>query len=195
MQDCVRSYPQFSLCGLNCGLCPRYHTEGDSRCPGCGGPGFRLKHPACAVISCNKKHDDVEFCFQCSAYPCGKYAKPEAADSFISYRNIARDFQDAQKDLDSYKKNLERKTVILRYLLDTHDNGRRKNYYCQAVNLLDLEFLEDLVGIIQKDIEPLRIDVNAKSSLIVQLIESQAKKTGLELGLRKKNTPPDGEQV
>jgi len=29
-----REYPLFSACGLNCGLCPRYHTDGISKCPG-----------------------------------------------------------------------------------------------------------------------------------------------------------------
>gem|GEM_PF-3991072 len=36
MEYKVRSYPLFSDCGLNCGLCPRYYTDGASRCPGCG---------------------------------------------------------------------------------------------------------------------------------------------------------------
>ena len=31
-----REYPLFSACGLNCGLCPRFYTDGESRCPGCG---------------------------------------------------------------------------------------------------------------------------------------------------------------
>ncbi|HCP15088.1 MAG TPA: hypothetical protein DIT32_04865, partial [Peptococcaceae bacterium] len=64
MKEYVRAYPLFSLCGLNCGLCPRYHTEGESRCPGCGGPAFHLKHPSCAVITCSRKHGGVEHCCQ-----------------------------------------------------------------------------------------------------------------------------------
>lgn len=24
-----RAYPQFSMCGLNCGLCPMYHAYGN----------------------------------------------------------------------------------------------------------------------------------------------------------------------
>jgi hypothetical protein len=33
MKEYYRNYPLFSLCGLNCGLCPRYHTQGESKCP------------------------------------------------------------------------------------------------------------------------------------------------------------------
>jgi len=54
MKEYKREYPLFSLCGLNCGLCPKYHTNGESKCPGCGGTDFTLKHPPCKVIRCNQ---------------------------------------------------------------------------------------------------------------------------------------------
>lgn len=55
MKEYKREYSLFSLCGLNCGLCPHYQTNGISKCPGCGGQDFHLKHPTCAVITCNRK--------------------------------------------------------------------------------------------------------------------------------------------
>lgn len=36
MNPYSRSHPEFSLCGLNCSLCPRFRVTGTSRCPGCG---------------------------------------------------------------------------------------------------------------------------------------------------------------
>lgn len=93
MKEYKREYPMFSLCGLNCCLCPRYHTDGSSKCPGCGGADFTLYHPSCPVITCNKKHDNIEFCFECSLYPCQKYEYQ--VDSFISKRNILQDLKAA----------------------------------------------------------------------------------------------------
>jgi hypothetical protein len=29
------TYPEIGICGLSCGLCPSYHTDGISRCGGC----------------------------------------------------------------------------------------------------------------------------------------------------------------
>jgi len=55
MEYKIRSYPQFSACGLNCGLCPRYHTSGITRCPGCAGENFLMKHPSCGVLSCSQR--------------------------------------------------------------------------------------------------------------------------------------------
>jgi len=59
--------PCFSLCGLDGCLCPRFHIDGFSRHPGCGGPGFSDKHPACAIVTCNGKHEGAEYRFECPA--------------------------------------------------------------------------------------------------------------------------------
>jgi hypothetical protein len=41
MKDFKRLYPLFSLCGLNCGLCPMHL---DNYCPGCGGGAGKINH-------------------------------------------------------------------------------------------------------------------------------------------------------
>ena len=39
MKEQTRAEPRFSLCGLNCGLCPMYHISETEHCTGCGGAG------------------------------------------------------------------------------------------------------------------------------------------------------------
>ncbi|PKM62292.1 MAG: hypothetical protein CVU97_06085, partial [Firmicutes bacterium HGW-Firmicutes-21] len=95
MKEYIRNYPLFSLCGLNCGLCPRFQSVGESRCPGCGGRDFHLKHPSCVVITCSKKHNNIEYCFLCERFPCQKYKFPSGKDSFITYQNVLKDMQRA----------------------------------------------------------------------------------------------------
>jgi hypothetical protein len=185
MQEYAREFPGFSLCGLNCGLCPRYQTEGTSKCPGCGGPEFHLKHPTCAVITCNKKHDNVEFCFQCSEYPCEKYKKPSEVDSFISYKNVLDDFKAAKDDIEKYKSELNEKIRILEFLLKNSNDGRKKNYYCIAVNLLNLETLKLMIDHINNNVATQDIDLKSKIKIIIDLFEEKAKQERVEIKLRK----------
>ncbi len=56
----TRKYSTIGVCGLDCGLCPRYYTVGTSRCPGCCGPDFFNKHPSCSFITCCVKKKDLE---------------------------------------------------------------------------------------------------------------------------------------
>ena len=187
MKEYKRTYPLFSLCGLNCGLCPRYQANGASKCPGCGGPNFHLKHPTCAVITCNKKHHGVEFCFQCSLYPCKKYSKPSKVDSFISYRNVITDFNKADKEgIDKYKIELDEKVRILEFLIKSYNDGKRKSFYCIAVNLLDLTAIRSIIEQIDKKISKQNMNIKGKIKLVIDLFESKAKEENIDLRLRKK---------
>ena len=185
MIEYIRKYPQFSLCGLNCGLCSWYYIDGPSRCPGCGGPNFHHHHTSCPVITCNRKHDTVEYCFQCPEYPCERFKESGKEDSFISYRNVLTDFQLAKEDLALYQDNLNRKIEILKLLLDRYNDGRRKNFYCMAVNLLPLDDLIRITEIINTDIDAQDPDPKTKAARVVALINEYAQERGLELKLRK----------
>lgn len=185
MKEYKRAYPLFSLCGLNCGLCPRFHTEGSSKCPGCGGNGFHLKHPSCVVITCNKKHDDVEFCFQCSTYPCGRYCKEKSRDSFITYTNVDKDMKAASRNFEKFRTVLEEKIQILELLLNGYNDGRRKNFYCCAVNLLPLSDLREIMNTIRNEIDTEEIGLKEKVECIVSAFSRKADERNVQLILRK----------
>jgi len=186
MQEYIRSTPLFALCGLNCGLCPHYQMQGDSKCPGCGGPDFHLKHPSCAVITCSKKHGNVEYCYQCSAYPCERYSRTGEKDSFITYRNVIDDFARAKSDgVDQYMTELQEKTEILEFLLGTYNDGRRKSFYCIAVNLLPLPDLREIMTEIQEKTAAPDIPPKEQIEEIVRLFEVRAASRNISLKLRK----------
>lgn len=186
MKEYKRDYPLFSLCGLNCGLCPRYWCKGTSRCPGFGGEDFHLKHPTCAVITCSARHGGVQYCFQCSDYPCKRYKNQSDKDSFITYRNVLSDFEKARRNgMDGYGKELNERMEILEFMLENYDDGRRKNFYCIAVNLLKLDDLRDVMSYIQGTISKMDICERDKVKLVVSVLEDKASADNIELRLRK----------
>ena len=74
----TRQYPTIGVCGLDCGLCPRFYTVGSSRCPGCAGSGFYDKHPTCSFITCCVRNKHLEVCSECSGFfPCAKFKSAE----------------------------------------------------------------------------------------------------------------------
>lgn len=185
MTDAVREYPLFSACGLNCGLCPRFHTDGKSRCPGCGGEGFYSNRPTCGIISCTKRHG-VDFCFQCGEYPCPRYARENDSDSFITYQRVKEDFALAKaQGLDAYRAALEEKVAILTRLLTQHNDGRRKSFYCTAVNLLPLDDLRDAMQQLEAATSP-DAPPKERAQQAVQLLQSMGDSRGLTLALRSK---------
>ena len=185
MEEYNRKCASFSLCGLNCCLCPRFHTDGSSKCPGCGGIDFSIKHPSCAVITCNKKHDNVEFCFECSSYPCKRYQEPSKVDSFISYKNVLQDQTDAKINLENYLNDLKKKQEILIELITNYNDGKSKGFYCIAVNLLPLSVLEIIMDNTKNNVRVRYINNKEKAKEITDLIKAKANSLNIELILRK----------
>lgn len=179
MKPFSRPYPQYSLCGLNCGLCPRHHTAGPSRCPGCGGPEFHLKHPSCPIITCSLKHGGVTYCFECAEYPCDRYTEPSPVDSFISYRHVREDVVAARSDLTAYLGQLDRKVTALEWLLAHVDDGKHKAALCRLANAVPVESLEEAVrrAIAEPD--------SADAQGVCSALQADADRLGIATELRK----------
>ena len=179
-----REYPLFSACGLNCGLCPRYHTDGTSRCPGCAGEGFSAVHPPCGILSCCQRKG-VEYCFLCNEHPCKKYDGVDSSDSFITHKNQFSDLDKAKRvGMKAYEAELNAKVEALEHLLKHYDNGRRKSFFCLAVNLLSLEDLRAVMEQMAQEAKP-DAPLKEKSAVAARLFEAVAEKRCISLRLRK----------
>ena len=184
MEYKTRSYPLFAACGLNCGLCPRYHTAGQSRCPGCAGEGFSEVHPPCGVLSCCQRKG-VEYCFECDEYPCEKYDGADLADSFVTHKNQLRDMDKAkQLGMEAYKAELDIKVQILEHLLENYNDGRRKNLFCLAVNLLELADVNMVMAQLGVEVDP-QAPIKEKAAAAASLFQKAADEKGIVLKLRK----------
>ena len=112
MKGFKRQNQLFSLCGLNCGLCPMFLNK---NCPGCGGGEG---NQTCKIARCSIEHDGVEYCFQCGEYPCEKYEHIDDFDSFITHRQRKADLKKAKlSGVEAYNKEQQEKVRILDILL------------------------------------------------------------------------------
>ena len=181
----VRKNPLFSACGLNCGLCSRYHTNGSSRCPGCAGEGFSSAHPPCGVLSCCQRKG-IEYCFLCEDFPCKKYDGADLLDSFITHKNQFHDFDKVKRiGLEAYETELNAKVKVLEELLENYNDGRKKSFFCVAVNLLELQDIKCVMAQIAVETKT-NDSVKEKSAIAGRLFQNMADKRNISLKLRKK---------
>lgn len=149
----ARKYPTIGVCGLDCGLCPRYYTRGTSRCPGCGGPDFFNKHPSCSFITCCVKKRKLEVCAECSDFPCSKFKTDEEyqqlkeSSSYPSCKVVMLNLEFIKEDgiskfIDQQKKRIK----LLERMMDNCDDGRSRSFFCKAACLHDLPSLESALN-------------------------------------------------
>jgi len=145
-----RKYPTIGICGLDCGLCPRYYTKGTSRCPGCCGPNFFNKHPSCSFITCCVKKKNLEVCAECLDFPCSKFKTVEEyqymkeSSSYPSNKNIIPNLNFIKKHGIKKFINQQKKRIrILENMIEHFDDGRSRSFFCRSVCLFDLKKLEN----------------------------------------------------
>jgi len=183
----TRAFPEFSACGLNCGLCPQYykHTNGAFRCPGCAGEGFSDTHPACGILTCCQSKG-IEFCWDCDEYPCKRYDNADVGDSFITHKNQFKDIEKARQiGIDAYIAEQYEKIAILQKLLADFNDGRRKTFFCVAVNLFELEDLKKIMRRIESVINP-DDPMKDRAKTVVGLFRTVADEQNIAIKLRKK---------
>ena len=168
----------FSLCGLNCGLCP---MRLGGHCPGCGGGEG---NQACAIARCSLEHGKVEYCAQCKDYPCKRYEDKAEYDIFITKQNQQKDMRKAMAvGPQAYRAEQEEKVEILYELLERYNDGRRKTFYCVAVNLLELEDLKAIQNHLR---EIGTMPLKERAARAAALLQETAQKRQVTLKLRKK---------
>ncbi|WP_340148055.1 DUF3795 domain-containing protein [Amedibacterium intestinale] len=134
MKEFKRKNQLLSLCGLNCGLCPMFLGK---YCGGCGNG-----NSSCKIAKCSLEHGNIEYCFECKNYPCAHYQYVDEYDSFITHKHQKKDLKKAQRiGIKQYNLEQKEKIQILSYLLSNYNDGRRKNFFCIAVNLLEVSFI------------------------------------------------------
>ncbi len=148
----LKKFPTIGVCGLDCGLCPRYYTSGPSRCPGCGGQDFFIKHPSCSFIACCVKKKDLEVCAECSEFPCAKfksaeeYSQIKEYSSYPSYKKVLPNLNFIKEyGIEKFIKQQNERIRLLDIMLSEFNDGRSRSYFCKTALFNDLSFLESSI--------------------------------------------------
>lgn len=179
MKNFERDNQLFSLCGLNCGLCPMLLGK---HCGGCGNG-----NQSCSIARCSLEQGKVDYCYECSNYPCEKYQHIDEFDSFITHRRQKADLEKAQKiGIDIYNLEQKEKRIVLDDLLVNFNDGCRKNFFCVAVNLLELSDLQEAMKQIKENGKISSLSVREKAVYAVDIFQKIAEQRNITLKLNKK---------
>ena len=191
----MKRYPTIGVCGLDCGLCPKYYTVGTSRCPGCCGPDFFNRHPSCSFITCCVKKKNLEVCAECSEFPCSKFKNAGEyqaleTSSYPPYRKIMPNLNFIKEHgTKKFIERQERRIKLLETMIENFDDGRSRSFFCKAAALLDSTSLETSLDkasqkIKTDNIKPDDIKINAK--ILKEILNEIALKEGVKLGKKKR---------
>ena len=187
----LKKFPAIGVCGLDCGLCPRYYTVGTSTCPGCGGHNFFDKHPSCSFITCCVKKHNLEVCAECSDFPCFKfksdkgYQQAKESSSYPPYKKVMSNLNFIkQYGIEKFAEDQKKRIKLLGTMIEKFDDGRSRSFFCKATALLDLTSLENSLDKAIKlmksnNLKP--IDAKLKAKILKDILNETAIKNDVEL--------------
>ncbi|MBU0529391.1 DUF3795 domain-containing protein [bacterium] len=143
--ETLKKYYTIGCCGIDCGLCPRFHTKGGSVCPGCGGLNFKEKHPACGFVTCCVIKNGLEVCSDCKDYPCYRFdSERKGYDSFVTHKKVFPNLEYIKNNgIKSFIEQQNERRDILIDFISKYDDGRSKSFFCISCALLPLNKLQE----------------------------------------------------
>jgi len=187
----TKIYPTIGVCGLDCGLCPRYYTLGSSRCPGCGGPDFFNKHPSCSFITCCVKKKNLEVCAECLEYPCSKFKSDEEyqqlkeSSSYPSCKKVIPNLNFIKEyGIEKFIGQQKERIKLLETMIENFDDGRSRSFFCKATTLLELTSLSSSIDKAIQKIKTDNItpnDIKNKAKILKEILNEMALKEVAEL--------------
>jgi len=186
----MKKYITIGACGLSCELCPRYYTEGTSRCPGCGSE-YRIS-VGCPIITCCVKGKGLETCAECTDFPCQKYAhvlQGDEFDSFVTHKKALPNLYFIKKyGIKAHAREIKERAKLLERMLRKFNDGRSRSFYCVATTLLPIETLERSLNDAKKKVDEEGIgskDLKSRAKILKEVINKTAKIKRIDLKLRK----------
>ena len=184
MIDKLKKYETIGACGIDCGLCSRFYTKGNSICPGCGGLSFKEKHPSCGTLTCCL-HRGFETCGECTDFPCSRYkSESENFDSFVTHKRMISNLEYIKKNgIEQFIAKQKIRIDILSDFLTNYDDGRARTFFCQTCSLLPIDRLQEIQSKAKKTIDNTGLKA---SNLIRKTITEIAGSLNIDLKLNKK---------
>ena len=180
-------HPEIGVCGLSCRLCPRYYTEGKSRCGGCKKPS--RMGAGCPFITCAVKRRGIEFCWQCDeSAACEKWRRHRDLgrqhDSFVCYQRLDENIAFVQREgVRAFEGEQKAREGLLRAMLREFNDGRSRTLYSIAVTVMQVEELKEALTQARK--KSRAADVKAKAEVLRSILQSVGRENGYCLKLRK----------
>ena len=133
------------------------------------------------------EHSGVEYCCQCREYPCEKYEHIDDFDSFITHRNRRTDLEKVRQfGAEAYNTEQMEKMKILDILLSGYNDGRKKTFFCVAVNLLNLQELREALRETESRPDMETLTLKEKSAFAAGVLSEIASRRKVELKLHRK---------
>jgi hypothetical protein len=172
----IKKYELIGCCGMSCSLCPRFHTNGKSKCLGCG-PDPHCQY--CATFKCCTIKNNLESCADCSQFLCDKINNLKDWKGFDTNKIWLSHLKQIKESnyCDWNKSQLDKKKY-LEEALTKYDSGRSKSFIILHFLFFNLQLVKEVMENGEEINEP---DIKQRSKEFKNLLKRTAEENGIKV--------------
>ena len=171
-----KKYILIGCCGMSCSLCPRYHTNGKSKCKGCGtDPHCQY----CSTFKCCTVKRNLESCSDCSEVPCERIKNLKDWNGFNTNKIWLKNLHKIKNEgYDSWLNFQLEKKVFLEEALAKYNAGRSKSFIILHFLFFSLASIKKVMNTVRKIDES---DIKKRANIFKEILEAEANEQKLEI--------------
>ena len=172
----VKKYELIGCCGMSCSLCPRFHTNGKSKCLGCG-PDPHCQY--CATFKCCTIKNNLESCADCTDFPCNKIKNLKDWNGFNTNKIWLKHLNEINKiGYSNWNKSQLDKRKYLEEALIKYDAGKSKSFIILHFLFFNIQIIKEVMRNGEKINEP---DLKQKAKEFKRLLKKIAEENGIKI--------------
>ncbi len=138
-----KKYHLIGCCGMSCNLCPRFYTNGKSKCLGCG-PDPHCQY--CATFKCCTVKNNFESCADCSEMPCDRIKNLKDWKGFNTNKIWLKYLKKIKKvGYEDWNNSQLEKRRYLEVALTKYDSGRSKSFIIHYFLFFDIQIIKEVM--------------------------------------------------
>lgn len=172
----MKKYQLIGCCGMSCSLCTRFHTNGKSKCKGCG-PDPHCQY--CATFKCCTVKNNLESCADCSGMPCDRIKNLKDWKGFNTNKIWLKHLKEIKKvGHKAWNKSQLEKRKYLEVTLTKYDSGRSKSFIILHFLFFNIQIIKEVMKQGEKINEP---DLKQKAKRFKILLTRIAEEKGIKI--------------
>ena len=171
-----KQYQLVGCCGMSCVLCPRFHSQSTSKCPGCG---LSSNRESCATYKCCAENHNYETCAECAVSPCERLF---IQADWVGFNTRKKWLDNLNRIKDSgieqwYAGQMEKKALLEEALQYFH-NKQMRSFFCLSFLYFEIDTIKKLVAAAHAD---KKLDLQKRTESFQEAVKTEALQHNLKV--------------
>lgn len=172
----TKQYPLVGCCGMSCVLCPRFHSQSKSKCPGCG---LGSNRESCSTFKCCIEKHGYETCAECAVFPCERLFGLADWVGFKTRRKWIENINKIKEvGIDRWFDEQTEKQTLLEEALQYFTNSRMRSFFCLSFLYFEIDTIKKLIAATHAQ---KKLELQQRSAAFQQAVKTEAQRHNLKI--------------